>query len=442
VLLFFGSSTFLTAATIGHHLVFPAIALAAAMYAAGGPRWMWSDQLVFAGLVLVLVVSTSSGVAGAAALGIVGLCLGRFWRVVPGFVPATIVYLTWAATSESTGATSSSIGLDSLLAVPSNVWLVMAPAVARTLALPAEFGPVLVIVLIAALLIWTLRRELSAFEAVWVVAAVVWMTMVIVVRVTPGTIAIGATRYGYLLSLILIPAVVPHIRLGGDRTVRRLVITTVVVVVVAGNVVRFGTGLGYWEDVSAGVRDRAHAVGLLVGAGEPALDDNTLFPPPTPPGADSIRVSTVRALMDEGWEPDSSQAGITEQLARGLMRMSVRPASAGHSCQPVAEGDSLSIRTVDYPSIALGVTVPTIVELSYIDRYGSGERTVELTGTHVLNYPEGASALVLLRVIDGGPLAVCRPSVDVVEDSTTFDGHAARCLGSGPCSPSNIRNTG
>ncbi len=213
VLLFYGSSTFLTAATIGHHLVIPAVALAAAMYAAGGPRWVWSDQLVFAGLILVLVVSTSSGIAGAAALGIVGLCLGRFWRVAPGFVPAAVVYLSWLATAEETGAGSSSIDLDSLLAVPTNLWEMMSPAIARTLAFPTEYGPVLVVVLVGALLVWTFRRRLGAFEAVWVVMAVVWMTMAIVIRVESGTIAIGATRYGYLLSLFLVPAVVPHIRL-------------------------------------------------------------------------------------------------------------------------------------------------------------------------------------------------------------------------------------
>ena len=255
VLLFYASSTFLTAATIGHHLVMPAVALAAAIYAAGGPRWMWSDQFVFAGLILLLVVSTSSGVA-AAAVGIVGLCLGRFWRVVPGFVPAAVVYLGWLVTAEGTGATSTSIDLDSLLAVPTNLWLVMAPAVARTLAFPAEYGPILAVVLAGALLVLTFRRRLGAFEAVWIVMAVVWMTMVIVVRVTPGNVAIGATRYGYLLSLIVIPAVVPHIRLGRSATVRRLVVTAVVVVVVAANAVRFGNGLEFWEDVSAQVRDR------------------------------------------------------------------------------------------------------------------------------------------------------------------------------------------
>ncbi len=417
MLLFYGSSTFLTTATIGHHLVIPAVALAAAMYAAGGPRWVWSDQLVFAALILVMVVSTSSGIAGAAALGIVGLCLGRFWRVAPGFVPAAVVYLDWLATAEGTGATSTSIDLDSLLAVPTNLWEMMSPAIARTLAFPAEYGPVLVVVVTGALLVWTFRRRLGAFEAVWVVMAVVWMTMAIVVRVESGTIAIGATRYGYLLSLFLVPAVVPHVRLGGRPTVRRLAIAAVVAVVVAGNAVRFGNGLAFWEDLSAQVRDRAHAVGLLVAAGEPALDDNTLFPPPTPPGADSIRVRTVRALMDEGWEPDPAQVGVTEQLARGLMRTLVLAGPAGHSCQRVAKGDTLSIRTADYPSIALGVTVPTTVDISYIDRYGAGDRTVELTGDHVLTYPEDASALVLLRVISGGPLAVCQPSAEVVDGS-------------------------
>jgi hypothetical protein len=123
--------------------------------------------------------------------------------------------------------------------------------------------------------------------------------------------------------------------------------------------------------------------------------------------------------MEEGWEPDPSQAGITEELARGLMRMSVLPGPAGHSCQRMDKGDTLSIRTEDYPAIALGVTVPTTVEVSYIDSYGSGERTVELTGDHVLDYPEGASALMLLRVTGGGPLAVCQPSLVVTEDVGT-----------------------
>ena len=127
-------------------------------------------------------------------------------------------------------------------------------------------------------------------------------------------------------------------------------------------------------------------------------------------------------MLAEGWEPDPSQAGVTEQLARGLMRMSVRPGPAGHSCQRVANGDSLSIRTVDNPSIALGVTVPTTVEMSYIDSYGSGERTVELTGDHVLTYPEDASALVLLRVTAGGPLAVCQPSAEAVDGSAAVPG--------------------
>jgi hypothetical protein len=419
VLLVYGSSTFLTAATIGHHLVIPAVALAAAMYAAGGPRWLWGDQLFFAGLILLLVVSTSSGIAGAAALGIVGLCLGRFWRVAPGFIPAAVAYLGWLATTEDTGATSASVKMDSLLAVPTELWEMMAPAVARTLAFPMEYGPVLVLVLVGALLVWTFRRELGTFEAVWVVMAVVWMTMAIVVRVASGTIAVGATRYGYLLSLFLVPAVVPHIRLARNATVRRLTVAAIVVVVIAGNAASFGNGLRFWEDLSAQVRDRTHAVGLLLAAGEPAVEENTLFPPPTPPGADSVRVRTVRALMEEGWEPDPSQAGITEELARGLMRMSVLPGPAGHSCQRMDKGDTLSIRTEDYPAIALGVTVPTTVEVSYIDSYGSGERTVELTGDHVLDYPEGASALMLLRVTGGGPLAVCQPSLVVTEDVGT-----------------------
>ncbi len=300
VLLFYGSSTFLTTATIGHHLVVPAVALAAAMYAAGGPRWVWSDQLVFAGLILVLVVSTSSGIAGAGRAGdrrpVPRPVLAGGPRVRP-----CRRRLPWLAGDDRGHRCNVVLDRPRLASRRSHQPLgMMSPAVARTLAFPAEYGPVLVVVLAGALLVWTFRRRLGAFEAVWVVMAVVWMTMAIVIRVESGTIAIGATRYGYLLSLFLVPAVVPHIRLGGRATVRRLAVAAVVVVVVAGNAVSFGNGLAFWEDLSAEVRDRTHAVGLLVAAGEPALDDNTLFPPPNPPGADSIRVSDGEGAAGRG----------------------------------------------------------------------------------------------------------------------------------------------
>ena len=91
------------------------------------------------------------------------------------------------------------------------------------------------------------------------------------------------------------------------------------------------------------------------------------------------------------------------------MRMAIIPGSAGHSCQRITKGDTLSVRTTGYSTIGLRVGAPTAVDISYVDRYGSGERTVALNEDHVLTYPEDASALVLLRVTDGGPLRVCRP---------------------------------
>ena len=92
------------------------------------------------------------------------------------------------------------------------------------------------------------------------------------------------------------------------------------------------------------------------------------------------------------------------------MRMAIDPGPAGHSCQKVARGESLSVRTTEYPAIALAAKSRSTVDISYIDRYGSGERTVEVTGDQVLRYPEGADALVVFRVTDGGQLAVCQPS--------------------------------
>ena len=233
-LLFLGSSAFLNAATIGHHLVFPALALAASMYVAGGPRRTWGDQLIFAALALVMVVSTSSGIAAVAALGIVGVCLGRFRTVAPPLAPVVVAYLAWLVANPGGGTTT--LGLDTLLAVPGTMWEMVAPTAARTLALPSTLGPVLVVLLVGVLVVWALRDRLGPFEAVWLLATVIWMTMIIVARVVPGPVSPGAVRYGYLITWFLVPAIVPHLRLS-NRTWLRWVTVGAAVLIVVGNVV-------------------------------------------------------------------------------------------------------------------------------------------------------------------------------------------------------------
>ena len=405
-LLLLGSSSFLNAVTIGHHLVLPALALAAAMYVAGGPRRTWGDQLTFAALALTMVVSTSVGIAAVAALGIVGVCLGRLRTVAPSLAPAAVAYLAWLMAYPGGGAPSFSLG--TLLAVPRTLWTMVAPTVARTLALPLTLGPALAVILVGSLVVWTMRGRLGPFEAVWLLTAVIYMTVIIVTRVVPGPVSAAAARYGYLIGWLLVPAVVPHLRLSRNAGLRWIAVG-LGVLIVAGNVVQLRNGLAYRESLTSEVRRRVHAVGVLVAAGEPAVEASSLFPDRAH-GPKSFTVASVNQFMrSEGWAPDPAEVAAYEQTARGLMRMAIVPGSAGRSCQQVAKGDTLSVRTTGYPTIGLRVGAPTTVDISYVDRYGSGERTVELTEDHVISYPEDASALVVFRVTDGAPLQICRP---------------------------------
>ncbi len=404
-LLILGSSAFLNIATIGHHLVFPALALAASMYVAGGPRWTWGDQVTFAVLALVMVVSTSTGIAGVAALGIVGVCLGRFRTVAPPFVPAAVAYLTWLIANPGGG--TSSLGLKGLLAVPGTMWDMVAPTVARTLSLPSSLGPALALLVAGLLLVWTVRDRLGPFEAVWLLTAVIWMTMTIVSRVVPGPISPAAARYGYMITWLLVPAIVPHVRLSRSVVVRWVAIGAAVLVV-SGNAVQLKTGLDWWASETSEVRGRIQAIAILAAAGEPAVETSSLFADRAP-GLRSMTVGWVRRVsQSEGWVPDLAAAGLYEQVARGVMRMAIEPGPAGHACQQVEVGESLGVRTTEYPTIGLGVGTRTDVDISYVDRYGSGERSVELAEDHILSYPEGASALVVFRVTDGAPLQICR----------------------------------
>jgi hypothetical protein len=361
-----------------------------------------------------MVVSTSSGIAAVAALGVVGTCLGRFRAVAPPLAPVIIGYIAWLTANPGGGTEAS--GLGALLDVPGTMWEMVAPTAAGALALPSTLGPVLAVLLVGVLAVWTLRGRLGSFEAVWLLAAVIWMTMIIVARVVPGPVSATAVRYSYLITWFLVPAIVPHLRLSKRAWVRWVTVAAAVLVVV-GNVVQLKAGLDDWVSKTSEVRGRIQAVGILAAAGEPALDASHVFIDGVP-GPKGFTVGSVRRLLrTEGWVPDPVVAEPYEQAARGVMRMAIDPGPAGHSCQKVTEGEQLSVRTTEYPAIALSAERRSVVDISYIDRYGTGERTVELTGDHVLNHPVGSNALVVFRVTDGAPLQICQPAEDGGDDS-------------------------
>ena len=160
-----------------------------------------------------------------------------------------------------------------------------------------------------------MRGRLGPFEAVWFLTAVIYMTMIIVTRVVPGPVSAAAARYGYLIAWLLVPAVVPHLRLSRSAKLRWITVG-LGVLIVAGNVVQLRNGLAYRESLTSEVRGRVHAVGALIAAGEPAVEASPLFPDRTR-GPKSFTVASVSQLLrSKGWAPDPEEVAAFEQTAQ------------------------------------------------------------------------------------------------------------------------------
>jgi hypothetical protein len=406
ILLFLGTSTFLTAATIGHHLVIPALALAAALYDAGGPRDR-KEQAVLAGLLALLVLSTSLGVAAAAGLGVVALVTGRFWRVLPSFLGVGAAYLVWYVAFPREGGGALDISLDALVALPGNLWTMVPPAFWRSLSVSSVFGPALVLTTVAAMIWWVARRRMTVFDGVWLATALAYMGMVIMLRVATGRATADSPRYGYLIMWMLIFVIVPHLRLPERRVVRAAIVVAVIGVVGLGNIGDLRAGFAGWD--RRAIRTRTETVGALRLAGEKGHPRATM----DIAHGNELTVEMIDGFLADGWRPVASNDEEELAAARGVMRLAstTDPSRDLTACSRLREGESLDVAASDDGRLVIQGRGPTTVDIVFTDDFGTGTRVITWRGRRTLYHVPDENATITLTLRDGGQMTACSSSL-------------------------------
>ncbi len=382
-LLLLGPSGFLGSSDIGFFVVLPALALAAAMLDGGGPTGT-SDRVLLGGLMVLMVVSDVAGVAAVASLAVVAAARGRFRAVLPSVLGAVVVYGGWLVWQEGWAGRVTDLSMDTVLRVPETAWSMLGGAVSQAVALPASYGPVLAIVIVAALVLWGVRGRLTTFDHVWIVTAVLFVLVITLTAATPGELDPLAEPYVFAVAWLLVPAVLPHVGVG-EGSPRVIVLSVVAILVVAGSLNALVASLDRVELAATTARQHLSAVAGLIMDGEPAIGSSRLdLPASGEVPHEGLTVDGVTQMLAEGWipdEPSGAEDDVDEsaEIARGILRMSIEPGTAGPSCVPVDR--SLTVSTTDYPNgMVLHPAEPVAVRLRFTDDQGIGRRVLESTG--------------------------------------------------------------
>ncbi len=392
-------------------MVLPALALAAAMLDGGGPT-STSDRVILGGLMVLMVVSDAAGVAAVAALAAVAAARGRFRAVLPSFIGGVAVYGGWLLWQEPWASRVTDLSLDTVIGVPEAAWAMLGRAVSQAVALPPSYGPVLAVVLIAALALWGVRGRLATFDYAWLATAAFYVVVVALMTPDPSGFDPLAEPLAFALAWLLVPAAVPHMR-AGEGTPRVVVLSVAAVLVIAGSLHALDTSLDVAEQAAAESRRHIEAVAGLLLDGEPAVGSSLLDVSGALDGR--LTVDGVAGMLAAGWRVDEPVDSEDEDLeidekGRGVLRMAVEPAAAGTACVPVEQ--SLTVATSDYPDgLVLSTSEPVTVRLRHTDDLGVGRRIHRVDDPVLIRYPDAATGE--LRVSPVGPitfLELCAPA--------------------------------
>jgi len=323
VVLFLGVSAFLSSIVIGG-LIALALLLWVAICLDGEAAPSVRDRVLVAAALLVMIVSSSVGVAGVVAcLGAVAVTRGlrRWWW---SFLPAVVVYGAWYATR---GATAEQGRMDwgNLAAVPGEILRLLGNSTGRLLgfdgwgvAAGAGIG-----VLLAAGLGWLAwKRRLRRVDLVFFFSFIGYLLMVGLLRGAAGQ-PVDRARYAYAMILLAVPALVPRLRLPtrwptGGRVPALVLIGGLLV------------GVNGWQRVlktddfeawSLKGRVAMEVLGQALQSGEPALGGIGLRHHLGIETAYTLTVSGVRQFLADGWAPAPPEPWPGWEEARPRLRL-------------------------------------------------------------------------------------------------------------------------
>ena len=417
ILLFFGPSNWLTSYYMGSAIVVATLVASASLIESHdrpGPRQRWA----LFGLTLLGVMSSGEGVAAMLAMGFVILVSGRLRQWYAPLVGTAGVYAAWYLTYNTRGAVERPpIGVDILLRLPETFVEVVRNALPRLVAVGPELGGALTLGL-AAWLVWlAMRSKLGVFDAIMLLTATVYLSLVVVGRILPGLGQADAIRYADTLGLMIIPVLIPHVHPPPGRPAA-IVIMGLVAAMLLGHVRVLQGGINFWEARSSASRQVVEAAASLVAAGEPYLPNGGV----DSPRSGVLTFAGLQQLLDEGWAPAAPDDPDVIEEARARARTALASGDRPHGvpaeadvplddegCTRLAAGQSLDVVVVEDGALGLYGSARTELALMWVDEFGEGELETQLGGASKrlwLGDPM-TSAQLTLAVTGGPPLRVC-----------------------------------
>jgi hypothetical protein len=170
----------------------------------------WSDSalaLVVANVLLVLGVMCSGTGICAVILVVTYVAFTKGVRAstAVGATP-TVVYLAWFA-AYGADAQTHITNPGTLLDVPAYVWMGFTAGLERFSGIPGSGGLLLVVLLAAPFVVRDIAPHLRALACAGVVAAIAQMLLQGVARIELGIPQANASRYAYLILVLLAPAI-------------------------------------------------------------------------------------------------------------------------------------------------------------------------------------------------------------------------------------------
>ena len=404
--------------TMGNLIVL-SVSLKVALMATEEPENRHRFRLLLLGLLVLAVASSSLGVAllvGSGMATVLSRSRLKLWW--PSLAGATMVYGTWYLLFREAVPPGGSI-VASVVSVPRWSFVIVEHAFTELLRI-GVLATGATIILVGAIVWLVIKRKLDGFDAVLLSMLVVYLAMVIIYRVAPGSALPTATRYShnvlFLLGAVLVPRIAP-IRL----RYQSIAIAMIVVLLLPFHWSMLNTRINFWERRAQASREVVESAAYLMNDGEPWLPNS----PIDPPRAGMLTTTRLEELTTDGWAPPLSPDTPSVERARSHLRFSIRPSGNASSPLPtLIEGTTTDGQCVSpSPSglISLMITGPVTLQvvtpgpaltITWEDSFGTGRRDVTprgrfAEGLFVTTIDPESPAIMTFMWTDQGEAIIC-----------------------------------
>lgn len=378
-------------------------------------------RLWMTALLIVMVASGSLGAITTIAAALVAAIVPRLRRWLPSFVlPGALYAAWWVAYTGDTAKNDFDAG--ALASLPGNALEMFGYAAARLFGLPDEarwvMGPLLILLLGVALF----RRRWTVGS--WLAAVTIGGALLAVLGIrVAGDVPLRLPRYSFILQALLVIGFAPLVRL--PARLPRAVVAAGAAVLAAVVVVN---GIGRTDAITTRAADVAEAregfdaVATLADRGEPIVAEVRVED--LGYRGMSLEAGAVARFVADGYRPlpvDEAVLDTTRPrlrfliLARGRPEgVPIRAAGAATRCVTVREASPLSGTALRAGTLRLRPDGPrATLSLSWSDRFGLAERTVEIDEPQRLALPDPVERGTAVGIaVVGRPVEVCGVALD------------------------------